>query len=341
SMLIAFTLDPMLSSVWRDPDAHGPRGNGPVARLLRVFQATMLRLEGGYVALLRWGLRRRAVALAAAGGVVAAAFPLLKLVGTEFVPEADNNELYVQFYTPVGSSLQFTEDKLRQVESALREFEGVTMTYGTINTGIAQGRNYATVFAVLVDRGSRPLSVQKMRTPVRQRLSRIAGVTVTDLGNLNAVSSGKPIQISIQGQDSAALDRLATQVTRAIAAVNAELGRLGIVEVDTSSKPAKPTVSADIDRALASDLGVGVAQVSAVLRPLLAGDAATTWRAPDDENYDVRVRLPRSQRSSVADLERLTLASARGDADGGPRMVALRQIADFREGLGPTQINRK
>ncbi|HRA77380.1 MAG TPA: efflux RND transporter permease subunit [Burkholderiaceae bacterium] len=341
SMLIAFTLDPMLSSVWRDPDAHGPRGNGPVARLLRVFQATMLRLEGGYVALLRWGLRRRAVALAAAGAVFAASFPLMKLVGTEFVPEADNNELYVQFYTPVGSSLQFTEGKLRQVESALREFEGVTMTYGTINTGIAQGRNYATVFGVLVDRSRRPLSVQKMRTPVRERLSRIAGVTVTDLGNLNAVSSGKPIQISIQGQDTAVLDRLATRVTGAIAAVNAELGRSGIVEVDTSSKPAKPTVSADIDRALASDLGVGVAQVSAVLRPLLAGDAATTWRAPDDENYDVRVRLPRSQRSSVADLERLTLASARSDADGGPRMVALRQVADFREGLGPTQINRK
>src|SRR5690606_12235746 len=270
SMLIAFTLDPMLSSVWRDPDAHGPRGNGPVARLLRVFQATMLRLEGGYVALLRWGLRHRAVTMAVAVAIFAGAFPMMKLVGTEFVPEADHNGLYVQFDTPVGSSLQFTEDKLRQVEAALREFEGVTMTYGTINTGIAQGRNYAMAFAVLVDRAKRPLSVQKMRSPVRERLSRIAGVTLTDLGNLNAVSSGKPIQLSIQGQDTAVLDRLATQVSRAIAAVNAELGRSGIVEVDTSSKPAKPTVSADIDRALASDLGVGVAQVSAVLRPLLA-----------------------------------------------------------------------
>jgi len=341
SMLIAFTLDPMLSSVWRDPDAHGPRGNGPIARLLRAFQATMLRLEGGYVALLRWGLRHRAVTMAAAIGIFAGAFPMMKLVGTEFVPEADNNEFYLQFYTPVGSSLEFTEDKLRQVESALREFEGVTMTYGTINTGVAQGRNYAMVFAVLVDRTKRPLSVQKMRSPVRDRLSRIAGVTITDLGNLNAVSSGKPIQISIQGQDTAVLDRLAAQVTRAIAAVNAQLGRNGIVEVDTSSKPAKPTVSAQIDRALASDLGVGVAQVSAVLRPLLAGDATTTWRAPDDENYDVRVRLPRTERSSVADLGRLTLTSARADADGSPRMVALRQIADFRQGLGPTQINRK
>src|SRR5690606_5922693 len=83
------------------------------------------------------------------------------------------------------------------------------------------------------------------------------------------------------------------------------------------------------------------AQVSAVLRPLLAGDATTTWRAPDDENYDVRVRLPRSERSSVADLGRLTLTSARADAGGSPRMVSLRQIAAFRQGLGPTQINRK
>ncbi len=341
SMLVAFTLDPMLSSVWHDPDAHGPRGNGPVARLLRRFQAAMLRLEGGYVALLRWGLRHRVPTMAAALAIFLGAFPMMKLVGTEFVPEADNNELYVQFYTPVGSSLQFTEDKLRQVEAALREFDGVTMTYGTINTGIAQGRNYAMVFAVLVDRSRRPLSVQKMRPLARERLSRIAGVTVTDLGNLNAVSSGKPIQISIQGQDTAVLDRIATQVTQAIAAVNAQMGRNGIVEVDTSSKPAKPTVSAEIDRALASDLGVGVAQVSAVLRPLLAGDASTTWRAPDDENYEVRVRLPRDERSSVSDLGRLTLTSARTDADGGPRMVSLRQIATFRQGLGPTQINRK
>ncbi|MCC7060044.1 MAG: efflux RND transporter permease subunit, partial [Burkholderiaceae bacterium] len=341
SMLIAFTLDPMLSSVWKDPDAQGPRGRGPVAWILRRFQALMQRLENGYVALLRWSLHHRLLALLAAAALFAAAVPLMKLVGTEFVPEADNNEIYVQFYTPIGSSLQFTEDKLRQVEAALHEFDGVTMTYGTINTGIALGRNYATAFALLVDREHRPLSVQQMRKPVRERLTQIAGVTLTDLGNLNAVSSGKPIQISVQGQDDAVLDRLAGQVTQAIHAVNADLGRAAIVEVDTSSKPAKPTVSAEIDRALASDLGVSVAQVSAVLRPLLAGDAATTWRAPDDENYDVRVRLPRSQRSSVADLERLALVSARSDADGSPRMVALRQIADFRQGLGPTQINRK
>ena len=100
-------------------------------------------------------------------------------------------------------------------------------------------------------------------------------------------------------------------------------------------------MSGAVNRALVSDLGGGVAQVSAALRPLLAGESATTWRAPDDENYAVKVRLPRTDRNSLADLERLTLMSSLPEADGSPRMVAMRQIADFVPGTGPTQIHRK
>ncbi|MFP5461471.1 MAG: efflux RND transporter permease subunit [Gammaproteobacteria bacterium] len=348
SMFVSFTLDPMLSSVWNDPDAHGARGKGPVARLLRGFQAAMTRLEGWYVALLRWGLRRRGTTVAIALLAFFASFPLISVVGTEFVPPADNNELYLQFNTPVGSSLEFTEEKVRQVEAALREFPGVEQTYATINTGALQGRNYAAVFARLTERTQRPMSVHQMTQPVRERVNAIAGVTVTDVGNLNAVSSDKPIQVSVQGPDMAELERISADALARIEALNADLRaqhRLGpnqgIVDLDTSSKPSKPTVSVEIDRQLASDLGVGVAQIGAALRPLLAGEAATTWRAPDDENYEVMVRLPPAARESVADLERLTLLSSQPAADGGPRMVPLRQVADFIPGTGPTQINRK
>ncbi len=341
SMFVSFTLDPMLSAVWRDPDAHGPRGRGPVAWLLRGFQRLMSALESGYVALLRWGLKRRALTMMLALAAFFGAFPLAGMVGKEFMPQADNNEFYVQFYTPAGSPIGFTEQRLKLVESALREFEGVTLTYGTINTGVALGRNYASVFARLVDRAQRPLSVQQMRAPVRERLARIPGITLIDLGNLNTVGSGKPIQVSVQGQDTAELERIGQQVQAAIRAVNTGLGREAIVEVDTSSKPAKPTVSVDIDRALASDLGISVARLAAAVRPLIAGEAATTWRAPDDENYDVRVRLPAAGRSSIGDLERVSLTSTQLDAAGNARMVPIRQIAEFKPGFGPTQINRK
>jgi HAE1 family hydrophobic/amphiphilic exporter-1 len=348
SMFVSFTLDPMLSSVWKDPDAHGPRGRGPLARLLRGFQAAMLRLETGYVRLLDWGLAHRGITCAVAAVAFFGAIPLVKIVGTEFVPQADNNEIYLQFYTPVGSSLEFTQDKTRQVEAALRAFPGVETTYATINTGTLQGRNYASVFARLTERARRPLSVAQMREPIRERLAGIAGVTLTDIGNLNTMGSGKPIQVSVQGPETAELERIAARALERIATVSAELRRehglrpgQGVVDLDTSAKPAKPTVSVEIDRQLASDLGVGVAQVGAALRPLLAGEAATTWRGPDDENYEVRVRLARANRASVADLERLSIASAMPEADGAPRMVALRQVATFTPGVGPTQINRK
>ena len=335
SMFVSFTLDPMLSAVWRDPDAQGARGRGPVAAMLRAFQAATGRLEAGYVRLLRWGLRRRVVALTLALAAFGASFPLMRAIGTEFVPQADNNEFYLQFHTPVGSSLEFTQDKVRQVEAALREFPGVRYTYATINAGALQGKHYATLFARLTPRDQRPLSVQAMRAPVRERLARIPGVTVTDAGNLAAVGSGKPIQVSVQGPDIRELERIAEAARRQMAAVP------GIVDLDTSSKPAKPTVSVEVDRALASDLGVGVAQIGSVLRPLLAGEAAGSWRGPDDENYDVQVRLPRDARASVADLERLTLLSAVPEADGSPRMVPLRQVATFRTDTGPAQINRR
>ena len=335
SMLVSFTLDPMLSSVWHDPDAHGPRGRGPIAWVLRRFQALMLGLERGYVALLRWGLRRRWLATLLAVLTFAAAFPLMGLIGKEFVPAADNNEIFVRFYTPVGSSLELTQDKVNQAQAALREFDGVLFTYATVNTGAVQGRNYATLFGKLTERSKRPLSVQQLRQPVRERLSRIPGITLTDVGTISSVGSGKPVQVSVQGPDMRQLERLAEQAQSAMLQIP------GVVDLDSSSKPSKPTVSVDVNRALASDLGVGVAQVSAALRPLLAGESATTWRAPDDENYDVKVRLPRTDRNSLADLERLTLMSSLPEADGSPRMVAMRQIADFVPGTGPTQINRK
>jgi HAE1 family hydrophobic/amphiphilic exporter-1 len=86
---------------------------------------------------------------------------------------------------------------------------------------------------------------------------------------------------------------------------------------------------------------VGVAQIGAALRPLVAGEVATTWKAPDDENYDVRIRLPLEGRRGVEDLARLTIASSQLDPEGAPRMVPLRQVARLAPSEGPTQINRK
>jgi HAE1 family hydrophobic/amphiphilic exporter-1 len=115
----------------------------------------------------------------------------------------------------------------------------------------------------------------------------------------------------------------------------------GLVDIDTSLDAARPALAIDIHRELASDLGIDVQTIGAALRPLVAGDAVTTWKAPDGENYDVTVRLPSSERTQSADLAKLALASRRLNPDGSAQMVPLRQIASLEPTSGAAQINRK
>ena len=301
----------------------------------RAFERLMRRLESVYVALLRWGLGHRGLTLLLALVSLLTALALGRSLGSEFVPQADNNEVYLQFFTPVGSSLDLTIEKTRQVEAALREFPEALYTYATINTGTVQGKNYATLFVRLKDRSQRTRAVKDLVTPIRARLAQIAGIHVTTVGVAGSFGSNKQIDISVQGPDQAQLEVIAARALEVMRSIQ------GVVDLDTSSKPAKPTIAIDVNRALASDLGIGVSQVGAALRPLLAGEVATTWKAPDDENYDVRLRLPRESRRGIEDLERLALASSQLDANGAPRLVPLRQVATLTPSEGPTQINRK
>jgi len=335
SMFVSFTLDPMLSSIWHDPQAEGHFSRGPVGRLLAWFHRFMERISAAYERLLGWALGRRKTVLAIALASFLASFPLLKLVGSEFVPEPDLSELQVQFKTPVGSSLELTSEKARQAEAALREFPEVKYTYATVNTGFVLGKHRVNIFVQLVPRKERRRSQNDLTKPMRERLQRIAGIELQQIGAYKTVSSGKPLQVSILGQERKTLSELGEQVmaiTRGIP---------GAVDVESSDEAARPQVAVELKRELASDLGIGVGQVAATLRPLLAGEAVGNWKGPDDQYYDVQVRLSRADRARPEDVARVPLASTQTDATGAPKMVSLREIVNVTQGNGPQQINRK
>ncbi|MFZ6750880.1 efflux RND transporter permease subunit [Undibacterium sp. Ren11W] len=348
SMFVSFTLDPMLSSIWPDPDAHGHaiKKDGPrkgiyahtIGWVLEQFERGVQWFSSLYQSILRWSLKHRikTLLIAVLTFVAGLMIPATGLIGSEFVPQADYSETGVTFYTPVGSSLELTEAKVHQVEAVLKEFPEVTDTYSTVNTGATQGKNYVSVFIRLVPRKDRTRSTTQMSIPLRNRLVQIAGITVTHIGALDGVGGdNKNLRFSLQGADLNQLAKLSEQVQRRISAIP------GVVDIDSSMKAQKPTISVTPKRDIGADLGVGVAQIGAALRPLLAGEAATTWRAPDDENYDVSVRLSPDDRNNAEDLSKLMLASSQNNADGSPRMVPLRQVADIRLSTGANQINRR
>jgi len=343
SMFVSFTLDPMLSSVWPDPDAHGRDGRRTlygrtIGRVTGRFEDFVQWLSRGYQVILKWSLRHRiaTLALAIASFVAGLALPASGLIGSEFVPQADYSETGVVFYTPVGSSLELTEAKARQVEAVLRELPEVLDLYTTINTGSAAGKNYATTFVRLKPRAERSRSAVQLTVPLRERLAQVAGITVTHLGTLDGVGGdNKQVRFNILGPDLRQLARLSEEVQQRLRAIP------GVVDLDSSLKADKPTISVQPRRDIGADLGVGVAQIGNALRPLLAGEAASSWRGPDDENYDVTVRLAPGDRGSLDDLSRLMLTSTQTTADGAPRMVPLRQVASITPALGANQINRR
>lgn len=343
SMFVSFTLDPMLSSVWHDPDMHGGEKRGgwydkTIGRILAVFDRFVQWISDTYQMLLRWSLehRRKTLLIALASFVIGLGIPASGLIGSEFVPQADYSEMGVTFYTPVGSSLELTESKGRQVETVLREFPEVLDTYVTINTGAQQGKNYASVFVRLKPRDQRDRNTKQMSMPLRERLSQIAGITITHIGQMDGVGGdNKQIRQNVLGQDLKQLAAISEEMQRRMRQIP------GVVDIDSSLKAEKPSISIEPKRDLGADLGAGVAQISAALRPFLAGEDASTWRGPDDENYDVVVRLSPGDRVDIDNLSRLMIASSQLNADNTPRMVPLRQVADIKPSTGANQINRR
>ncbi|MDE2429993.1 MAG: efflux RND transporter permease subunit, partial [Burkholderiales bacterium] len=120
SLFVSFTLDPMLSSVWRDP-AQNRFGRFPwLARLMETIEHGIERLHRIYGRLLELALRKRKTTLLLAFSLFVGSLFLVPLVGTEFVPDADEGQITLNLKTPVGSSLQYTDQKVRQAEAILK-----------------------------------------------------------------------------------------------------------------------------------------------------------------------------------------------------------------------------
>ena len=340
SMFVSFTLDPMLSSIWNDPQAHGVHKGPPVTlydktigRVTGVFDRFTEWLSAAYQRILGWSLKHKLATLAIAFATFASSFFIIPLLGAEFVPKADFSETQLNFYTPVGSALEVTEARAKQIDAALREFPEVRFTVTTINSGQAAGKIYGAVYVRLVDRKDRTRSVTDMAVPLRARLARIPGITITNIGTTD-LGGGKSLQFSVQGPDLAELERLSRLIVPKLAAIP------GIADLDSTLKPDKPTVAINVKRDAASDVGLNVNMLATSLRTLVAGTTVGNWRAPDGENYDVTVRLATESRVSVGDLQRLPINLAAA-ADGSPRSVRLGQVADVSESTGPNQINRR
>ncbi|MDP3672384.1 MAG: efflux RND transporter permease subunit [Telluria sp.] len=326
SLFVSFTLDPMLSSLWRDPVKNRFKYLPWLGRLMEGIEHGIDRVHLWYGKTLELALRWRKSTLALALALFVASLALVPMIGGEMMPEIDRGYVQLRFKTPVGSSLEYTDSKVRQLEAALGEFKEIDSIITSI--GAFEGRNTAQVNLKLTDvKKTGRRSQKELEKLIRARLAPVAGITLS-VGQ-------KPIFIAILGQDEAKLDSVARKLMDKMRSIK------GVADIEYSQEGASPATIVKINNELASDLGLSTQQIGSALRPFVAGDQISRWLAPDGQNYDVNVQLPKSGRQKVADLADLSLASTRRDAQGNPVMVPLRQVVDFVPSTSPQVLKRQ
>ena len=326
SLFVSFTLDPMLSSVWHDPPESRFRRAPWLGRLMARIERGVDRVHALYGRVLDWALSHRKSVIALALASFFGSFLVVPLVGTEFLPQADQGFVSLRLNTPVGSSLEYTDGKVRDVEEVLRSFPEIELAMTTVGT--EDGRNYARVNLKLVDRAKRRRSQSELEREIRQALRPVPGIEL-------AFGYDRPIWFNLLGPDPDTLSRIAKSFADQAAKVP------GIADLETSDKAANPALSIRLNNDVASDLGITVQQVGATIRPLLAGDTVSYWLGPDGQNYEVNVQLGKDHRRIASDLGNLYLSTNRRGPDGQLRMVPLRQVAELVETTSPQIIKRQ
>ena len=122
SLFVSFTLDPMLSSVWHDPPGSRFRRAPWLGRFMDRVESVVVRLHEVYGRMLEWAIGHRGVVLLLAAAIFVASFGH-PAVHREGVPAAGRRELHLAApQYAVGTSLEYTDGKVREVEEALKAF---------------------------------------------------------------------------------------------------------------------------------------------------------------------------------------------------------------------------
>jgi multidrug efflux pump subunit AcrB len=356
SLFVSFTLDPMLSAIWPDPPSTRLKKMPVIGHAIRATDRAMDFLHDLYERVIHWifSERRWRLWLPAYAhafdehqhrdktsprhwrratitprGVVMGigtlsflvALGLAPLVGSEFVPQTDQGFTQLALRMPVGSSLERTDAKVRQIEAligTIPEIENVATWVG----GPGQ-RNQAWLNISLKPRKERQRSQKQVEEAMREMVARIPGTDAS-------VGFNRPIYVAILGNDPEGLARVADEFAEKVRKIP------GAVDVESSVKPGLPAYAVRIKPGAVRELGLTAQQLASSLRAYVNGETATWWTTPDGDQIDVVLRLNQSQRQSVEQLRGLPVAFAK---DGTP--ISLDSVATIETVFNPEIIRRQ
>ncbi len=334
SMLVSFSLTPMLSARWLEPPRRDAQGRPLVEKswLERLVDRFYLPIERVYMAMLRFVMQHRWVVVLACLGALYSIGPLGKKVPKAFMAEDDQGQIQVNVRAPEGTSLKATGLIAERIARQIREtIPGVLLTTMTIGDNDQRTPNKASIYVRLTDPSQRDVDqtvlMARIRDEIVKKQPKELRIDVSQVDAFNSGQSTASVQYGIFGPDLNKLAEYSSQIVAQLKKVP------GAVDVDSNLVVGKPELQVLIDREKAADLGVQVADIAQTMQ-LLVGGLKVSAYAEAGEDYDVRVRADRKFRTDAEGLALVTVPSTRYGS------VPLSEVVRLNPATGPSAINR-
>ena len=326
SLFVSLTLTPMLCSRYLKVGVNETPVYLAIGRLLT-------QLENAYRAILNSALKHRGrVLLFTLIFVVLSGYLSLKYVEKDFVPEADEGGFSIMVKTPLGSSLAYTDSRIKLVEATIaRHPEEVASYFATIGSGSRGQVNQGNVNVRLKAKELRKKSQQTLIKELKKELNTIPGVrAIPSPASIARGQRSEKLQFNITGANLQEIGRIAQQFQQTLSS-NGDIGKVDLdVQLDL------PQVKVDIDRARAAALGLSANDIATAVSLYAGGINVAKYNEAngDGQRYDIRLKAGEEALHNTVDLNKIYLRSSSGE------LVRLDAVASFNKELGAAVIGR-
>jgi HAE1 family hydrophobic/amphiphilic exporter-1 len=326
SLLVSLTLTPMLCSRYLN---FTHKDNA----IYRITGQALNVLDEVYKKLLYGALNHRGLILIFTLIFVAlAGFYSIKYVAKDFVPETDEGSFSINVKTPLGSSLQYTDSRLKLVEATISSHKNEVSSYfATVGQGSRGQVNQGNVNVRLKPKEERNKSQQTLINELKKELNELPGVNATPSPtSIVRGQRSEKLQFNLTGANLQEIGRISQQLKKALGN-SSEMGKVDIdVQLDL------PQLSLQIDRARAASLGLSANDVATAISLYAGGINVAKYNEQngDGQRYDIRLKAAEDELNNSADLSKIYLRSTSGD------LVRLDAVASFKKELGAAVIGR-
>jgi HAE1 family hydrophobic/amphiphilic exporter-1 len=346
SLLDATTVVPMLASRLIQGDAHHELVNDGhqknlIERLFTRFGVWFDALDDSYRNGLKWALRHRFWIIGGAVGISLASFLLWPQVGSELMPQTDSGDIGITVKMPIGTSLEKTNEMMKQIEDILLKNPNVQTAFSAAGTTLSL-RGSTT--ALTPNQGSvtlklkedRKVSTQDLIKDLQKQFSKLPGARAlprpTDLVTFILTGGPQNIEVSIFGADLDTLSNLSKEVMGRVRGIS------GYENIDVNWQDATPEVQWKIDRRKALQLGLNFSDIANTINTATNGTIASYYQETGFQ-YPIVVQMPEAQRKTVAEMMTMPISSSTSSTD--TRQIQLQQVAHPDYSHGPNEITRQ